>query len=301
MRFDDVTVTLLSDQLGVIGRHQLSARGYQRPQIDAMIRRGHLERVARGVYRRTGSPRSRAQDAMVAVLRCRGRARVSGPLLLALLGCEGYEVEGCGFTLLVAPGRRFAPVPFDWRPDPASGRHGATIGRLPAVTPVRNLLELAIDLADDQALLLAADRLRWRTRKGAADLARLAAEVPDHPGVARVERLGLLDPARPESPGERDLEPLLAGLGVPVEWQVYIAPDLRVDALLRDCGIVVESDGGTHDGLRDRARDAERDRRIETLGYLVVHVTAADRRHPEELRRRLLRMRAARLSDPTVA
>jgi hypothetical protein len=301
MRFDTTTLSLLGAQLGVVSRRQLFALGYRRPQVDAMVRRGHLERVASGVYRRTGSSRSRPQDAVIAVLRCGGGARVSGLLLLAMLGCEHYEVEACGFTLLVAPGRRLAPVPFDWRYDPAPAHHGATIGSLPAVTPVRNLLELAVDLADDDALILATDRLRWRTRRGASDLARVAAEVPGHPGVARLERLGLLDPARPESPGERDLEVLLDGLGVPIEWQVHVAPDIRVDALLRDCSIVIESDGPTHDGTRDRARDAIRDRRLEALGYLVVHVTAADRRHPEELRRRLLRLRAARLGDPRSA
>ncbi|MEX1162119.1 MAG: type IV toxin-antitoxin system AbiEi family antitoxin domain-containing protein [Nitriliruptor sp.] len=297
MALDDVALALLRAQLGVIGRRQLFSLGYRRAQVDAMVRRGQLEWAARGVYRRTGTPRTRAQDAMVALRRCHGEARVSGPLLLALIGCEGYEVEECGFTVLVPPGRRLAPVPFDWRPDPAPQENSATIGSLPSVTPVRNLLELAVDLEDDDALVLAADRLRWRTRRGAADLARLAADLPDHPGVPRLERLGLLDAARPESPGERDLDVLFAGIGCPVEWQVWVAPDLRVDALLRDCSIVIESDGPTHEDERDRARDAERDRRLEALGYLVVHVTAADRRHPEELRRRLRRLRADRLED----
>jgi hypothetical protein len=299
MRFDDDTLTLLGDQLGVIARRQLLALGYARAQVDSMVRHGHLDRAAQGVYRRPGSPSTRAQAAMVAVLRRPGGARVCGQLVLALLGCEGYEVEDADFTVLVPPGVRLRAADFPWRPDPAPGRHRATVGSLPAVTPARAILELAVDLGDDEALLLAADRLRWRTSTGAARLAALVIEVPDHPGADRLATLGLLDEGRPESPGERDLEPLLAGLGVPVEWQVWVAPDLRVDALLRDCGIVVESDGPTHDGARDRTRDAERDRRLAALGYLVVHVTAADRRHPEELRRRILQLRDTRLAQPT--
>lgn len=298
MRFTRQAVARLQRQLGAINRRQLFELGYGAKQIDAMVRNGHLEPVAHGVYRRTGSPRGRAQDAMAAVLRSRAPARVCGPLLLALIGCEGYEVEASDFTLLLPPGRRLVRVPFTWRTDPAPGRHGAIVRDIPAVTPVRNLLELAVDVTDDDALLLAADRLRWRTRRGATDLTRLTAQIPEHPGTARLERLGLLDADRPESPGERDLEPALALLPFPIEWQVWVAPDLRVDVLIRDACIVIEYDGPTHGDARDRAADAERDRRLEALGYLVVHVTAEDLRHPEALRRRLDRLRAMRLGTP---
>lgn len=234
---------------------------------------------------------------MIAVLRSRSRARISGLLMLALLGCERYEVEACGFTLLLPTRRRLVNVDFPWRLDPEPSRDAATIAGLPSVTPARNILELGVDLHEDDALLLAADRLRWRTGTGAADLARMAEAMPDHPGTPRLDRLGLLDEGRPETPGERDLASILTPVPFHIEWQVWVAPDLRVDGLIRDAGIVLESDGGTHADTRDRARDVVRDRRLAALGYLVVHITSADRRHPEALRRRVIRLWAARLAD----
>ncbi len=281
-----------------MGRGQLFDLGLNRPQVDALVRRGHLVAETHTVYRRPGAPRGRVQEAMTAVLRSREPARVSGLLVLALLGCEGYEVSQSPFTLLVPPGHRITNVDFPWRPDPAPDRDGATVQELPALTPARTVFELAVDLEDDDALLLAADRCRWRTGTRAADLAYLASRLPDHPGLARLEMLGLLDAARPESPGERSLAEIAGLLPFLIEWQVWVAPDLRVDALIRDAAIVLEYDGeATHEDTRDRAGDAERDARLEALGYLVVHLTRADLRHPEVLRARLVELRAHRLAQ----
>jgi hypothetical protein len=297
MRFDDATLELLAVQHGLVHRRQLVDLGYTGGQVDAMVRAGQLVGVGHGTYRRTGTPLSRPQAATTAILRCRGGARATGTLLLASLGCEGYDVEESDFTVLLEPGRRLVNVTFCWRPDPAPGLHGATIGGIWGVTPERTIIELAIDLDDDRDLELAADRLRWRTRKGATELRRVTTQLPGHPGVARLERLGLLDDDRPESPGERGLETTLVGVEPPFEWQVRVAPDLRVDALQRDCGLVLEHDGPTHDSGRDRAHDAARDRRIEALGYHVVHTTAVDLRDPSTLRRRLARVRARLLDE----
>lgn len=297
MRFTPAALARLRTQFGVINRRQLRSLGCTGPQIDAMVRRGHLEVVGHGVYRRTGSPRGEAQRAMIAILRTRLPARITGTLLLALIGCEGYEVEEATFTVLLPRPRRLTNVDFPWRLDPAPRAHAATITGLPSVTPARNVLELAADLHDDEALLLAADRLRWRTGTGAAALARVADEVPDHPGVARLDRLGLLDEHRPESPGERALSEILGPLPFDIEWQVWVAPDLRVDALIRDVGLVLEYDGPTHAGSRDRAADAARDRRLEALGYTVVHLSAEDRRDPAALRRRLITLWANLAAD----
>lgn len=291
MQFDPRALEILADQVGVVSRRQLRDLGLKKGHIDGLIRRGHLRRVAHGTYLRTAAGRSHLQDALAACLRARHPARVTGLLILAMLGCEEYDADDAPFTILLSPGRRLVNVDFPTREDPAPDRDHARYGALQGTTPARTIFELAVELVDDEALLLAADRLRWRCRVGAAELARLAEALPDHPGTPRLQDLGLLHTARPETPGERNLAEVLAPLGLPIEWQVWLAPDLRVDALVVDCGLVVEHAGPTHHSDRDRAKDTVRDQRIRGLGHEVVHTTASDLQHPEVLRARILAIR----------
>jgi hypothetical protein len=297
MPFDPRALELLDDQTGVVSRRQLRDLGLEKGQIDSLIRRGHQRRVAHGTYLRTAAGRSHVQDALAACLRARHPARVTGPLILALLGCEEYDADEAPFTILLSPGRRLVNVDFPTREDVAPDRDHARYGALQGTTPARTILELAVDLVDDDALLLAADRLRWRCRIGAPELTRLAEALPDHPGTARLQELGLLEAGRPETPGERNLAEVLEPLGLPIRWQVWLAPDLRVDALVVDCGLVIEHAGPTHHSDRDRDKDTVRDQRIRGLGHEVVHTTASDLRHPEVLRARILAIRAQRLAE----
>lgn len=295
MRFDRDTLQLIADQAGVVSRRQLLEARYRGAQIDAMLRRGHLRRIGQGIYLRTGVAYGPVQRAVAAMLRARVPARVTGELLLALIGCEGYEVEEAASTVLLARPCRLSPgVGFSHRVDPAPGLHRASFGAIAGTTPARTIVELAVDLDDDEALLLAADRLRWRCHVGAEALARTVEEVSGHPGARRLRRLGLLDVGRPESPGERRLASTLHALGIEVEWQVPLAPGLRVDALWRERGIVLEYDGPTHDGERDRHRDRARDGRLRALGYEPIHLAARDLDDPVGLAARLFRSSAAR-------
>jgi hypothetical protein len=296
MKFTVATVALLGRQLGVISRAQLIELGNGVHRVEAAVRRRYLVPVHRGVYRRPGTPRSPSQDAIAARLRAGPGARVAGPLLLALLGCEGHDPAAAPFVVLVPRARRLTQVEFRWRIDLAPDRHSATIADVPGVTPERALCELAVDDLPDDQLLLAVDRLRWRTGRGSDRLRRTASELPEeHAGARRLERLRAFDDGRPESPGERGLDEALGDLDPPLEWQVWITPTIRVDALWRDCAIVIEHDGPTHSGPRARERDAARDAVLEARGYLVVRTTAEDLRHPAALRRRLELLRQARL------
>jgi hypothetical protein len=296
MKLNAAAVDLLERQLGVISRAQLLDLDHGVHRVEAAVRRRHLVPVHRGVYKRPGTPRSPSQDAIAARLRAGPDARVTGSLLLALLGCEGYDPASASFVVLVPRGRRPTQVRFRWRTDLAPDRHGATVASVPGVTPERALCELALDELSDDQLLLAVDRLRWRTGRGSDRLRRTASELPEeHAGARRLERLGALDEGRPESPGERRLDEALGELDPPLEWQVWITPTIRVDALWRDCAIVIEHDGPTHTGPRARRRDAARDAALEALGYLVVRTTAEDLRHPAALRRRLELLRRTRL------
>ena len=78
---------------------------------------------------------------------------------------------------------------------------------------------------------------------------------------------------------------------------MWVAPDVRVDALDRPATLVLEYAGRRYHGARSqRKRDAVRDRRIRDLGYGIVHITDADLDHPEALRARITAIRTMRLA-----
>jgi hypothetical protein len=185
MRFDSTATGILDRQVGVIARRQLVDCGYRIPQIDAMLRRGHLERVAPGIYRRTGSGNTARQQEVTALLWCGDEARLTGPRLLGYLGIEGYS-DRSPFTVLVPRVRRIGiehPVRCDLAPE----LHDAAYGPAAGTTPARVLAEMAVGRGfDDDALLRVFDLVRWR---GVVDRARLrttVADLPkDHPGAER--------------------------------------------------------------------------------------------------------------------
>lgn len=92
---DDVRA-LLRKQIGLGTRPQVMALGYGAAVVDGWVTRRLLEPAtingARmwGTYRAAGSAEPPEQQAMAAALRCRTGARVSGPIILGLLGVEGF-------------------------------------------------------------------------------------------------------------------------------------------------------------------------------------------------------------------
>jgi hypothetical protein len=165
MRFDSTATGILDRQVGVIARRQLVDCGYRIPQIDAMLRRGHLERVAPGIYRRTGSGNTARQQEVTALLWCGDEARLTGPRLLGYLGIEGYS-DRSPFTVLVPRVRRIGiehPVRCDLAPE----LHDAAYGPVAGTTPARVLAEMAVGRGfDDDALLRVFDLVLTLTRGG---------------------------------------------------------------------------------------------------------------------------------------
>jgi hypothetical protein len=283
---------LLREQRSLVTRPQLlGPGGMTKGQVDNALRHGHLERYHHGTYRRRGAAADLHQEALAAVLRCRPAARVTGPRILTYLGVEGFD-EDAPFTVLVPRLRRVRNVPFVVAVDVAAGSGHASYGGVPGTTPALTLLELARGGSfDDEELLRTFDRVRWRrvlTRDRLEHALRL---LPDHPATGRWLRLLADDGATVESPGERGLLPVLERLDPGIELQVSVAPGIRVDALWRAHAIVIEYRGGdVHDDPRDERADAERDARLRALGFTVVHVVAADLRHPDALIARLQRI-----------
>ncbi|MGH3440509.1 MAG: DUF559 domain-containing protein [Nitriliruptorales bacterium] len=288
-------IRLLRSQHGVVGRHQLLACGMSEGQIDGLVARGAFEVVLYGVYRLRAAPVPPEQPAMSAVLRCWPVARLTGPFVLGLLGIEGFSLRA-PLHVLVKRNRRVSNVSFVVTRTTWALEKGPTARRLPIVDLGRVYMDTA-PVISRRRLIVGVDSGRWR---GAITLDRIRHFIrldPRHPGSRILKSLleeGVFDQ---ESMGERALKPVLDGIEPAVEWGVWVAPDIRVDALWRDCRLVIEYDGrDDHGSVPHRAADAARDQRLHSLGYHVIHVTKEDLRHPEALLARILAVRDALLS-----
>lgn len=184
--------------------------------------------------------------------------------------------------------RRVSNVPWRLATDHLPGVRTAQVAAIASVDPTRQLLESGHVVLDDDDLLALIDATRWAGLTSLGQLRRLldCAERHRHPLTPRFRRLlesGLL---HHESPPERDLAHVLDGMGI--EWQARLAPDLRVDGLLRAARLVIEYDGREdHATVAGRSHDAGRDQRLRDLGLHVMHITAEDLAEPQILHRRV--------------
>lgn len=284
--FPQPLLDLMARQFGAVARYQLIDH-LTVGTVNGLVRRGALVCVERGVYRARGGACSPAQRAMAAALRARPGAVVSGPLVLALLGVDGFTGD-LPFEVLVAPHRRPTGVDFTWRPDPTPEATKASVGALPIVTPTAALVDSArwLDRLTARRLRAGFDAARWsgltttqRVRERAERLG------PDDPGAAFFLELFAEGGGQPESEKERVLGRLLADFDPPPESQVWLTPRRRTDWYFREPRVAVEYNGTVdHTGPSARERDAEREDELADLGILVVTVTAADLGAPDDLR-----------------
>ena len=288
-------LTLMSEQYGVITRPQLLRCGHTEGQVEGLVARAALEKAQCGTYRLPGGAIPPEQPAMIAVLRCRPVARLTGPFVLGLLGIEGFS-RADPFEVLVPPGRQVRNVPFTVRRDPLPGRFVARIGVFPAVTATRGLVE-SRRIVGDERLTPGIDSARWRGLTRVDRLLRCAVELGRDPGARAVRKLietGALDH---ESQGERAVAALFADYDPPLAPQVWITPRIRVDFVWEDAKLILEFDGERYHGLPDdREDDRRRDRELNVLGYHVEHITSADLANPALLRVRIIAIRRALLS-----
>lgn len=286
---------LMSEQFGIASRPQLLACGLTEGQVEGLVARGALEKFHCGTYRLPGSAMPVEQAAMAAVVRCRPRARLTGPFVLGLLGVEGFSTAD-PFEVLVPPDRRVRNVSFAVRTDPLPGQFAAEVGPLPVVTATRALVETARRI-QGKRLVVGIDSARWLGLTRLDRLLRCAECYQRHRGARLIRHLianGVLDH---ESEGERMLAALFADYDPPLEAQVWITPRIRVDFLWRDVKMILEYDGKRRHSLgHDREDDRTRDRELNALGYHVEHVRNADFANPVALRARILAVRRALLA-----
>jgi very-short-patch-repair endonuclease len=163
-------------------------------------------------------------------------------------------------------------------------------------------VDTAVDMirwgaTDDAVVLL--DRLCVEGMVRLDDVRAAVLALPRCRGSAQARRVAELADGTAESPQETRLRLLLlrAGLPAPVaQFRVFDDQGLvgRVDFAYPDLKIAIEYDGLWHAERQAFLNDRGRLNRLVDAGWIVVHVTVADMRHPERLAARVRALHAQR-------
>ncbi len=296
-------VQLAEAQLGVVARHQLR-RSVPDHVADALLHGAWLERLDRGVYRVVGGARLPQQRAIAATLRAGSGACLTGPVVLALLGIDGFRGDE-PFEVLVPPGRRLSGIDFPVRRDPDPARPVGQRGEVRLVGPIDALIDSAA-FADElgaRRIRLAHDVLRWRGLLAPGRLTeRITALGRSAPGGSELAGLLDLDLREATGDGERRLGELLARFEPPPEPQVWVTPNRRVDWWFRSVRYGWEYQGSVDHGTRvGRTRDAERDAELRRDGIRLGYIDDADLRDETALLATVAGALAARAHELGVA
>jgi hypothetical protein len=292
----EIAHTRMRQSLGLIRRADaLTIPGMTCGRIEGLVRRRRWEVVEPGVYRAAGSHVPAEQPHLAAVWRAGPDALLTAESVMGLFGVEGFGLDSRPVVLCPTQ-RRVRGVGFEvrYRPRPPL-RYVVSKGPLPIAAVPRAFVDLAL-------------RVRGKRFRVAFDSARrLGVVVPERLREAAVAALpqrgaqwvidtvdsGVL---RHESEPERVVAALFDGFAPPLEFQAWLLPDVRVDAVWRDARLVIEYDGVAFHSLpTDRAHDRERRKRLEAAGWSVMVITKEALDDPVALRRRVLERRVARL------
>ena len=198
------------------------------------------------------------------------------------------------------------PAGLRWHPD-----DGVRIRRTVALQSLQRVgrwwctsrVDTAVELirrgdVDDAVVTL--DRLVDAGLVSLIDVRDAVAALPRGRGNAQARRVAELADGFAESPQETRLRLLFlrAGLPAPVaQYRVFDDDGLigRVDFAYPDLRIAIEYDGLWHGERQAFLADRRRLNRMVAAGWVILHVTVADLRHPERLAARVRALRAERL------
>ncbi len=279
----DAVIELAWGQQGAISVAQAEARGVHRSQLVRGVERKVLRRRAPGVYVLSAAPRSARQDLAVHLLAAGAGALATADSALALR-CpeltfprkpEIVVPRTCGYRSRAAVIRRSTDLHL---------ANPGTVDGIPAVGVARALLDAAVGRTAEEVL----HRIDACRRHGSLAVGALLEVLEQH---ARKGRLGItsyraallgLRREVTDSEFERLVVRDLVGAGVPeprlhnlvrLPAQQPIELDLDWPGLLVD----VELDGRDHaERMRTMRRDRQRDRQLQSVGYVVARYTWDD-------------------------
>ena len=271
---------LAARQHGVVGRAQLREAGVSRAAVHRSVQRGLLVPVTRKVLRVAGSaptPRRAAMAAVLDLAPCSAICRTSG---LALAGVRDFRLVPV-HALVPRPQRTSLLEPARVHTTRRLTEDDlTTIDGIPVTTPARTVFDLGWTLSPP-----ALERLLERVwGLGLVDHAAMAA-VLERCGGRGIRPSRLLRPMleargpgyRPTDSGlEARVLQILRAAGLAFRHQVVVGdrrPIGRIDFRHQQRPALLEVHSRIHhEGLLDRARDAERRHAAEAAGFVVGEV-----------------------------
>lgn len=277
---DRKIATLAEKQHGTFTALQAGAAGFTREAIRHRLASGRWERVAEGVFRLPGAPRTWEQRVMAVTLAAGPAAAASHRSAAALLGLPGFERRGVP-EVTTPRTRRHRSEPaimHRWRPFPDD--HLTIVEGIVVTRTARTLVDLA-GVVHPKRTARAVDNC---LAAGSVTLDTLHATFGDvagrgRKGVAAMREI-LGEREAGYEPPASELEALFlelvraAGLPEPVrqldvgDGQGWIG---RVDFAYRHIGLLIELDSRRHhSALLDRQADRQRDDRLRAGGWRGV-------------------------------
>ena len=228
------------------------------------------------------------------------RAGFTGLSAATLWGVPDVASPTDRVDVLVPAGTRWNPGPGVRIRSASRGQELVRRGRWLCATRV----DTAVDLirwggTEDAVVLL--DRLCLNGMVRLGDVRAAVLELPRCQGSVQARRVAELADGTAESPQETRLRLLFGRAGLPppvAQFRIFDEEGLiaRVDFAYPDLKIAIEYDGLWHAEPGQFAKDRGRLNRLVAAGWIVLHVTAADIRHPERLAGRVRALRAQRLA-----
>lgn len=278
---DPALNALAERQHGLVARRQVDALGMTRRAWRHRLQRGDWETVTDRVARRTGSPPTERQTALAYVLDAGPSAYVSHHSAAALWDMPGFRLQPV-HVMTARAGRVRSPLATLHLPRHLPDPFATTLDEVPVVRPSLLLLQLAA-VVHPARLLRLFDGL-WSRRLLSARSVRAELDALMHrgrPGTAALRALLDSLPAdyTPTASGlESRFASIVADHALPrMRRQVDLGDHERwcgrVDFVAVDLPLVVEVDSDRfHRALSNEADDAERQRRLEEAGFVVVRV-----------------------------
>ena len=256
----------------------------ERGRVRHLARKGILQRVARGVFRISGAPKTWMQSLQAGIWALGPQAAVSHGAAARVYGCDRFEAASAELSVpRQQRGRNLGElgVTVHTTTSPLRGdiRH---VEGLPITSPERTIVDLARRGTPAKLLEAAIDsmiRLRLTTLDHISD--RIAqSQGSSRWGIAQLDALLLTSGGH--SVLERRFLRLVRGAGLPSPRpQVVHRKDghhvARVDFLFPELGVVVEVSGGRgHSTAAERAKDARRRNQLQQMGRTVLEFTYED-------------------------
>jgi hypothetical protein len=266
--------------------------------VESRVRRGFLHRVHRGVYSVGHRPITNEAHWLAAVLACGDEAVLSHRSAAALWGVRAVATPRIDVTSSRRRGYRFRGIALH-RATSLAGMDKTERRGIPVTSLRRTIIDLATCVSPS-SLEYAIHRAEAQRKLVPEELSEILSRLPGTGGTAAVRRVidaaGHDIDARTRSPWERRFLSICRGAEIPEprvnEWIALDVPagGLEVDFSWPRQRLVVEvDDDASHNTMRARDNDLQRDRALRAAGWAVTRISEAEFGNPDRIAATVLR------------